>query len=280
MDATSLGNVHLNELETKGYTVVKNVFAKSEVKEITQAYESRWLELLSLGKIKQKSNRPYESLFPRVRDYHLLNSVIRNYVLDTRITSMAEKVLGEECLIVSTSYYYKGPGMRGMPIHQDNSALGVFPGTSLSLWISLDDSYQENGGLIFAPGTHKLPLLSSKETSKDVAVAFSDHGQMVELPEGSGLEYLHAKSGDVVLFNGNMIHGSPDNVSKDAYRRALLIHSAPVGTEKLSLNFNNLLDKNGNRVRRRLNTAPKVVEGQPSIFSLMQAKYYNLTGWK
>ncbi|WP_405080204.1 redoxin domain-containing protein [Paenibacillus chitinolyticus] len=271
---------HQRKLARTGYTVVDQVFLPHEVNDICREYEKHWLTLLGQGKIRQKAKRPYESLFPRVRDHHLQNETILRYVLDPRVIEIVETVLGEEGLLVSTSYYYKGPGMRGMPVHQDNSALGAYPQTSLSVWISLDDTSRENGGLCFVPGSHTLDLLSPKVISDSLAFTFSDKGQEVEIPDSGELEYATTRSGDIVLFNGNMIHGSSDNLTRREYRRALLCHFAPKSLERIALNFNNLRDKKGNRVRRRLNTRPKVSENQGSIFSFKEASYYDLTDWK
>lgn len=51
-----------------------------------------------------------------------------------------------------------------------------------------------------------------------------------------------------------------------------------MSVEKLALNFNNLMDKTGARVRRRLNTDTKITEGQESVFSIQEADYF--AGWR
>jgi len=267
-------------LEKEGYIVIKGVFSKEEVDEIKQEYESHWLELLSQGRIRQRMKRPYESLYPRVRDHHLKSSIVLKHILAPKVVDIAEEIIGEEALVVSTSYYFKGPGMSGMPIHQDNSALGVYPGTSLSVWISLDDSDVENGGLVFAPGTHKLELLPPKVISKDIKFQFTDEGQEVEVPDGYRLVHVSAQAGDLVIFNGNIIHGSGPNETKDRFRRALLVHFGGISVERLTLNFNHLINRQGQRVRKRLNTKPKVAETQESVFSYKVADYYKTTGWE
>lgn len=275
-----LGSKEKNELEENGYTVVRNVFTQDEVDKIKKVYESIRFELLKEGKIKQSKKYPIASLYPRLRDYHYKNDYIRQIALDPRLFNIIESCVQEEALLVSTSYYFKGPGMKEMPDHQDNYAIGADPVTSYSAWISLDHADKENGGLRFYPKTHKLGLLPPKKISKDLIEAFSDEGQVPDLPDKyNEVDYLTTAPGDVVIFTGDSVHGSTDNLSKYRFRNSLLIHYAGQSVERLILNFNHLINKEGIRVRRRLNTRPKITENNKSVFAIKQAGYYENNGW-
>ncbi|MVO98856.1 phytanoyl-CoA dioxygenase family protein [Paenibacillus lutrae] len=266
---------HFNEL---GYLVVKDLYNSQEVEELIRQFDLHWVKLTSGGEIIQNGERPLESLYPRLRDYHRKNEIIKGLSLKPALFAYLEQLIGEEVLIISTSYYFKSPTTRGLPLHQDNYAFGVSPGTTYAAWISLDPSDEENGGMQFVPGTHSLDLQVPEGDKSNVQSYFSDEGQWLKEYESGEIREVATEPGDVIFFNGNIVHGSSDNGSRHRFRRSLLIHFTGVSVEKLALNFNQLMDKTGTRVRRRLNTDTKIAEGQASVFSIQEADYF--AGWR
>ena len=121
---------------------------------------------------------------------------------------------------MQTMLYFKPPGARGQALHQDQYYLRVQPGTCMAAWMALDPCDEENGCLQFVPGTHTLPLLCPVEA--DVTASFTD----VTVPLSAGMTPIPATlaPGDVLFFNGQIIHGSYPNTSKDRFRRALIGH--------------------------------------------------------
>ena len=104
-----------------------------------------------------------------------------------------------------TMFYYKPPGARGQALHQDQTPLRVHPGTCLAAWMAVDDCDEENGCLQIVPRTHDLPRLCTIEA--DTTLSFS--ASTVPLPPGSEpAEPVIMKAGDIVFFNGQVIHGS------------------------------------------------------------------------
>ncbi|MFC9775806.1 phytanoyl-CoA dioxygenase family protein [Paenibacillus chitinolyticus] len=262
----------------EGYLVLNDVYTREEVSELIRQFDLHWVQLTASGQIIQNGNRPLESLYPRLRDYHRKNEKIKRLSLKPQLFAYLEQLIGEEALIISTSYYFKSPSTRGLPLHQDNYAFGVSPGTTYAAWISLDSSDEGNGGMTFVPGTHSLDLQVPEGDASDVRRYFSDEGQWLKDYETAEMVKVATNPGDVIFFNGNIVHGSSDNLSRHRFRRSLLIHFTGVSVEKLALNFNNLMDKTGARVRRRLNTDTKITEGQDSVFSIQEADYF--AGWR
>jgi len=262
----------------EGYLVLNDVYTREEVSELIRQFDLHWVQLTASGQIIQNGNRPLESLYPRLRDYHRKNEKIKRLSLKPQLFAYLEQLIGEEALIISTSYYFKSPSTRGLPLHQDNYAFGVSPGTTYAAWISLDSSDEGNGGMTFVPGTHSLDLQVPEGDTSDVRRYFSDEGQWLKDYETAETVKVATNPGDVIFFNGNIVHGSSDNLSRHRFRRSLLIHFTGVSVEKLALNFNNLMDKTGARVRRRLNTDTKITEGQDSVFSIQEADYF--AGWR
>src|SRR5205823_12119717 len=56
----------------------------------------------------------------------------------------------------------------------------------------------------------------------------------VPVPKGLREKPVDLKAGDLLLFNGSVIHGSYPNTSKDRFRRAFICHYVPAATMELS----------------------------------------------
>lgn len=61
---------------------------------------------------------------------------------------------------------------------------------------------------------------------------FTDHH--VEPPAGMTPVAANLKAGDVLFFNGSVIHGSYQNRSKTRFRRSLICHYVPADSTELS----------------------------------------------
>ena len=69
-------------------------------------------------------------------------------------------------------------------------------------------------------------------TTTDPALFFtSEH---VEPPPGLHPQMMELKAGDVLFFNGSVIHGSTPNTSADRFRRSLIFHYVPASTVEIS----------------------------------------------
>ena len=55
-----------------------------------------------------------------------------------------------------------------------------------------------------------------------------------ELSAPHELRVVNMKAGDVMFFNGSVIHGSYPNTSRDRFRRAFICHYVPRSTAELS----------------------------------------------
>ena len=70
------------------------------------------------------------------------------------------------------------------------------------------------------PGSHEWPVLCTEQA--DTRVSFTD--VTVPLPPGDGARPHPDGAGDVLFFNGSLVHGSFPNTSADRFRRALIGH--------------------------------------------------------
>lgn len=142
------------------------------------------------------------------------------FMLDRRLRDVLTACLGETPLAVQTMVYFKPPGAKGQALHQDQSYLRAEPGTCAAAWLALDDCDTENGCLQVVPGTHELPILCPKRADPTASFTIDQ----TPLPPGLRPEPVLMKAGDVLFFNGSIVHGSGPNLSSDRFRRSLIGH--------------------------------------------------------
>lgn len=75
----------------------------------------------------------------------------------------------------------------------------------------------------------------------------------VDLPEGASPLPVNLAAGDVLFFNGNVIHGSYPNRSKDRWRRSFIGHYVGTSTLRIGNFYNELYTADGEIVKREEN---------------------------
>ena len=99
--------------------------------------------------------------------------------------------------------------------------------------IAVDDCDKENGQMMVIPKSNKLGLQEVEET--DMTKSFTT-GQSV-IPKNSNIIGIDMKCGDVLFFDGFLIHGSYLNTSKTRFRRAFIAHYYSKNYEVLSMDL-------------------------------------------
>jgi len=133
---------------------------------------------------------------------------------------MREALLDTTPLAAQTMVYFKPPGSRGQALHQDQYFLRARPGTTLAVWLALDDCDDANGCIRVVPGSQDWPLLCPEPA--DTRVSFARDS--IPLPPGTPELPIEMRAGDVLFFNGSLVHGSMPNVTADRFRRSLIAH--------------------------------------------------------
>jgi ectoine hydroxylase-related dioxygenase (phytanoyl-CoA dioxygenase family) len=172
-------------------------------------------------------------------------------MLDPRVGGILTALLGEPAIATQSMYYFKPPGARGQALHQDNFYLVVQPGTCVAAWLALDDADEENGGMVVVPGSHRHRVYCPQQA--DMSRSFSSH--YVPAPEGMSEEPVRLRAGDVLFFNGSLIHGSYENRSADRFRRAFICHYMPSSATSISEWYRPLFAFDGQEVQRAFTNA-------------------------
>lgn len=208
--------------EQTGYLVLPQLFSKEE----TTAFIEHFMRLREQGEhpgdfsgIDLTSTDPLKR-YPRMIHMHRWDEISLRWMLDQRLGEAMSALLGKLPYAVQTMLYFKPAGARGQALHQDQYYLRVQPGTCIAAWMALDDCDEENGCMQVVPGSHTWPVLCA--TVADTTQSFTD--VTVPLPEGTPVTPVIMKGGDVLFFNGQLVHGSYPNQSQDRFRRALIGH--------------------------------------------------------
>lgn len=223
--------VDVDAYEKDGYFVARGLFSPEEVAgfldhfmHVHTAGGEGWTE----RPIEPESPDPLRQ-YPRLLQMHRGDELSLDYMLDERLRGVLTELLGTEPYGVQTMMYFKPAGARGQALHQDQRYLRVEPGTCMAAWLALDDCTSENGCLQVVPGTHTIDILCP--ITSDRSKSFTR--ETVPVPPGHEVKDLHMKAGDVVFFNGQLVHGSGPNESA-GFRRILVGHYIVGEAEKVA----------------------------------------------
>lgn len=235
----------IKEFLERGVVVVPGVFARDEVEVIKRHFMS--LNARKIGgydgdNITDKAD-PLAK-YPRMVHPHRWDDLSLRWLLDDRLRQWTTALLGKEPYAAQTMFYFKPAGARGQALHQDQRSLEVQPGTCLAAWMAVDPCDEENGCMQVVPNTQSLPKLCMVDA--DTRTSFS--GSTVPLADWMQPEPVIMQPGDVLFFNGQVIHGSGPNTSADRFRRSLIAHYVVGEAEKVAKFYHPLLNFDGDEV--------------------------------
>lgn len=208
--------------EEQGYLVVRGLFSPEEA----AFYRDHYMRLREKGEwpgdfsgVDLNSNDPLKR-YPRMIHMHRWDDVSLKWATDRRLNEVMTGLLGREPYMVQTMIYFKPPGARGQDLHQDQYYLRAQPGTCLAAWMALDDCDEANGCLRVVAGSQNWPLLCTVKA--DTTRSFTD--VTVPIPDNAEIVPIIMRPGDVLFFNGQVVHGSLPNTTDDRFRRSLIGH--------------------------------------------------------
>ena len=214
----------LAEYQANGFAIARGLFSEDECARFREHFTAMverggdgWAE----GEVDPAHPDPLKR-YPRLLQPHRGDELALRYMVDPRLDAHLTAFMGESPFAVQTMVYFKPPGARGQNLHQDNTYLKAQPGTCMAAWMALEPIDEENGCMMLVANSSDLPIICQNETPGLSQVCWNDW----ETPVPSGLNLVPAimGTGDVLFFNGSVIHGSYMNRSKDRFRRTLIGH--------------------------------------------------------
>ena len=236
-------STHISEFARQGYTLAPALFSPEEAALLRERF--LW--------INKEHRRPADNItdecdplaqYPRVGQPHRWDETSLNWLIDPRLKEWLTAILGSEPFAAQTMFYFKPPGARGQALHQDQFYLRVEPGTCVAAWMAVDRCDEENGCLQVVPGTHNIPVLCTVDADTDASFV----NDTVDLPAGYDPIPLIMEPGDVLFFNGQLVHGSYPNSSSDRFRCAMIGHYIVGEAEAVSKWYHPILRMDGSEV--------------------------------
>ena len=238
-----LSGVQRAQFDRDGFLAMRGLFSADEVDDIRSTFMAAAKDgpVPGLSDVpKAREGAPAVSIdplsfYPRMLSPHKhvdkpVGRLAMRYMRDARLRPILAELFAEEPFACSSMFYFKPPGARGQDLHQDNFYLRVKPGTCMAAWVAVDDADEDNGGMMFVPQTAGLDIACPEMA--DPSLSFTT--EHVEPPPGLHPQMMRLKAGDVLFFNGSVIHGSTPNTSADRFRRSLIFHYVPKSTVEMS----------------------------------------------
>jgi phytanoyl-CoA hydroxylase len=176
----------------------------------------------------------------RIHQLHFEDATAEWGLLHPRMLDVLEAIIGPDVLALQSMLFFNPPGMGGQGWHQDSYYILTYPDTLIGAWIALETADEENGCLWVLPGSHHEPIYPTPNPHGHVHAggAFEDLHTVENVShlddEVNTLarvahQYPPAipvpmEAGDVLFFDGHILHRSFPNRSKDRFRRSYVCH--------------------------------------------------------
>lgn len=206
-------NLDLNKIKKQydenGFVILKDFFEKKIINLINTD-----LKTLLEKKAKDKSKR-----FINKISNNTINSLhnIQNWTWskklqkEKKIRSVVKKLLDERIEEFGSELFAKPPKLGlAVPMHQDNNYWCLNKNNALTVWISIDKSNKNNGGLYYFKKSHKLGLLEHTPSHTPGS------SQKIKYPESMVFFKKFTpilNPGDILIHNCVVVHGSEKNKS-------------------------------------------------------------------
>ncbi|MEX0653083.1 MAG: phytanoyl-CoA dioxygenase family protein, partial [Phycisphaeraceae bacterium] len=245
-----------------GFAVVRGLVPPADVEELRQHTEDLMQGKLPEQQGKRMGERdpnrdsgvtvqgleaPPEHLSPtekaqfflRIHMLHRKLELHERYLLHPRVLDVLEVLIGPDVLALQTMLFLKPPGKPGQGWHQDSYYIPTHPDTLCGAWIAIDPCDERNGAMWFARRSGAEPVYppcpSTGYGFGDKLVDNIKHVQGVSDPDDASNDLskvadrydqvlVCAEPGDVVFFNGHVLHRSKQNWTTDRFRRSFVSH--------------------------------------------------------
>ncbi|MCB1669691.1 MAG: phytanoyl-CoA dioxygenase family protein [Gammaproteobacteria bacterium] len=186
-----------------------------------------------LEQVREKVNPLYPAEFhqdhtrgTRVQDAWLQVDEVRQMAVDSRVLEALQQLYGRRPLPFQTLNFPVGTSQLA---HSDTIHFNSRPsGFMAGVWIALEDMDENNGALIYYPGSHKLPEYSMQDfglgTGYGHYKAYEQAIQRIIAEQGLQPEYGIIRKGEALIWHANLLHGGSTRRDPNRSRHSQVVH--------------------------------------------------------
>ncbi len=216
-----------------GWVKISNFTTKIEIKKIKKninKFLSKNYKNYSGRDINFLSNKKN---WKNVNSFHKLHDCdfILNFSKKKKIEQLVKNLLNTKKIKLRASELFAKPKKHGLevPNHQDNFYWCIKDAKALTMWIALEKTNKENGGVYYYDKSHKLGLLKHIPSYKKGSSQMIKENLNLKKTKKS---YPSLNPGDCLIHHSLVVHGSNKNYSNNSRK----------GVTFQFVNFNSKID--------------------------------------
>jgi ectoine hydroxylase-related dioxygenase (phytanoyl-CoA dioxygenase family) len=210
-----------------GFIQVDNIISEEELEELRSYTDELMRTEASVSAQPDKKNTAYYSVFNQRFNTWRDHGAMGRFTFHPRFAAIARQLSSSKSVrLLHDHLLFKMPGdSKATPWHQDLPYWPMNQTGALSLWLPLDDVDENNGCMMFVPGSHKYGKLT--------AIDLVNPQNLHDYVEGSEMEkkrpvVVRMKAGSATFHDGLTFHYAYPNHT-DRPRRVLAIIYFPDG---------------------------------------------------
>lgn len=205
-----------------GYVVLRGFLAADEVANVRKEldrYITEVIPTLPVDRVFYEDKEDPTTLkqLPNMQDHDaFFEDLLRG---NTSFYRLAELLVGG--VVGQNLQLLRKPPAVGLPTppHQDGYYYMIQPVEGLTMWLGLDRADEENGGLRYVKGSHKMGLRPHARTQTlGFSQGITDYGSAYDLENE---QMYTAEPGDLLVHHALTVHRADGNQSQDRPRAAL-----------------------------------------------------------
>ena len=215
--------------QENGYLVLESVFSQEECQHFVTHMED-----LHTGRKQLEGFFQQDKYGARTFNQHLYDPFVLNLLIHPRLHKPLADCFGGEPEGIQTMHFYEGSEH---PLHQDQYYLP----DCMSAWMAMVRVDENNGPLTVQPGSNRGKLITKSDVSMTLlpeeTYELQQHNRyfpaVKQVFRGNGTDAVQVmvNAGDVILFNGKLIHGGAQILKPGTRRHALACHYIPYASE-------------------------------------------------
>lgn len=166
----------------------------------------------------------------RVQDAWRFNEHVRSIACNPKILELLGKLYGRQAWPFQTLNFPVGTQQH---FHTDSIHFSSNPERFMcGVWVAMEDINEENGPLVYFPGSHRWPIYTNEHVGlcvsqldqKPTQALYEEMWRAVVESHGAQPEYFHAKKGQALIWAANLMHGGSRQTDPQRTRWSQVSH--------------------------------------------------------